>query len=453
MKTKDLGPIVIADMGHTRPHFWTLATVGTLHLALTALVLSLPEPAFEPRVLETVEIVTLNDGSTPAAVAPPPTPAPLPETNAAPNLAATPPDQTTPAPLPSPLPTSSKAETRQQETALPPRPMVQDTSPVQVAEPVTPASDEPAPIPFEPIPAPPANPVTLAPARPVLVRPDAQRLKIEAGQLATRTQPNVQANPDLRLPDPVEAEVDEPFRPAPVPDLAPPPAYALPAPARAPLVPRASTDPIRLPRNAAPLPNVQVPQIRSSDLKLPEPAVERAASGGSGAANGAASGAANGANSAGGSGAGAAAATGGVTSLSGGMIAGGAPATANGVASGASGGQPSGTGVLPRRPGGAGVKQEFPTGVGDSVLSRMARTSECAQINRPRDAKCPTWDPIEGRSPRQAQPIPVPVPKDAAPARFAPGTNPLPLCKPGTPQAQFGLSCLPRDDGPGIPKP
>ncbi len=463
LRTKDLGPIVISDLGHSRPHFWTIATVGTVHLILSALLLTSTGPLLESNFLDNVEIVTLPQASDPAQQAPvpvQPTPAPaVPMSEPAdqsvePPLEATqsppPPAETTVAP-PVPLP---PAPTKQVAPEVPKAPPVLAQANNPKSE-VAPAPvEEVAPIPFKPIAAPLPKPVTLRPAAPILNQPTPEALQLKGQRLKSVTAPSVQAPQNLRVPDAVvEEEQPAPYQPGALPTLAPAAAPNLRTLPNRPITATPTqAAPLALPKSQIALPKVQVPQIKASDLRVPDEQAVADASGGNAAAAGGANGggAASQANAQAGAGT-----SGGVTSLGGSFAGGGAAPTASG--GGSNGGQTAAgsgapTGILPRRPGGAGVKTEFPTGVGGNLLSKMARTGECAQINRQRDGKCPDWDPIDGRNPREQKPIPVAVPKDAASGRYPLGTNPLPLCKPGTPQAQFGLSCLPRDDGPGIPK-
>lgn len=98
------------------------------------------------------------------------------------------------------------------------------------------------------------------------------------------------------------------------------------------------------------------------------------------------------------------------------------------------------------------MRQAFPRGEGNTILDKMDKTYDCSRLNRERDARCPTWDPIEGRNSLGAAAIEVAVPKGLPKLRNPIGTNPLPVCPPGTPGNQMGLSCLPTREGPGIPK-
>ncbi|MFN7497185.1 MAG: hypothetical protein ACK5SF_07230 [Hyphomonadaceae bacterium] len=461
MRTKELGPIVISDLGHSRPHFWTIATVGTVHLVLSALLLTSTGPILESNFLDNVEIVTLPQSSdaTQAPVPVQPTPAPAIPSSAPPEQSVEPPleamqppapaaEATIPPPVaPPPAPTKQVAP----ETPKAPPVLAQANNPKPVAAPVP--VEEVAPIPFKPIAAPLPKPVTLRPAAPTLTQPTPEALQIKGQRLKANTAPTVQANPTLRVPDAVKEDEPAPYQPAPLPSLAPAAAPNLRTLPNRPITATPTqAAPLALPKSQIALPKVQVPQIKASDLRVPDEQAVADASGGNAAAAGGSAGGGATSQATAQTGAGTA---GGVTSLGGSFAGGGAAPTASGGSS--NGGQTAAgsgapTGILPRRPGGAGVKTEFPTGVGGNLLSKMARTGECAQINRQRDGKCPDWDPIDGRNPREQKPIPVAVPKDAAPGRYPLGTNPLPLCKPGTPQAQFGLSCLPRDDGPGIPK-
>jgi hypothetical protein len=467
LHTKDLGPIVISDLGHSRPHFWTIATVGTIHLVLSALLLTSTEPPLVSNFLDDVEIVTLPQAAeaarqaiVPAQPSPKrqlPASEPLqdseqPLSQIAPppsfaEFAAAPPIVNPPVPPPS-APMKQTAP----EVAKTPPVLSQAKNPKPEAAPVP--VEEAAPIPFEPIAAPLPKPVTLRPAVPILTQPTPDALQLKGQKLKAATTPTLRAPQNLGVPDRVEDEEPSPYQPGPLPTLAPAAAPNLRTLPNRPITATPTqAAPLALQKSQLALPKVQVPQIRALDLRVPdEQAVAESSAGNAAAAGG---------SSAGGTarqaGAQAGAGTvGGVTSLGGTFASGGAasgPVGGGGQAGAQAISGPGGaSGTLPRRPGGAGVKTEFPTGVGGSLLSKMARTGECAQINRQRDGKCPEWDPIDGRSPRLAKPIPVAGPKDAAPGRYPLGANPLPLCKPGTPQAQFGLSCLPRDDGPGIPK-
>ncbi len=457
MRTKDLGPIVISDLGHSRPHFWTLATVGTVHLILSAVLLTSTGPLLEPDFLDTVEIVTLPQTADTRTKAPAPT-----EPTPAPVLPmAEPPAETLPAPPP-PIEAPVPPPTLTPPIPPPPAPTKQVAPDVPKAPPVLSQANNPkedvapapveeaAPIPFKPIAAPLPKPVTLRPASPILIQPTPEALQLKGQRLKAATAPVVQATPNLQVPDAVEEEEPPPYQPSPLPTLAPAAAPNLRTLPNRPITATPTqAAPLALPKSQVALPKVQVPQIKAADLRLPEEQAVASASGGNAAAAGGTSG--GGATSQASAQAGVGT-SGGVTSLGGSLAGGGASPSSGGGGQAGSQASAGSSGALPRRPGGAGVKTEFPTGVGGTLLSKMARTGECAQISRDRDGKCPDWDPIDGRSPRLAKPMPVAVPKDAAPGRYPLGSNPLPLCKPGTPQAQFGLSCLPRDDGPGIPK-
>jgi hypothetical protein len=82
----------------------------------------------------------------------------------------------------------------------------------------------------------------------------------------------------------------------------------------------------------------------------------------------------------------------------------------------------------------------------------MNKTFDCSRMGRERDERCPEFSPMEGRNARGAASFEVPVPKGLPQLRNPLGTNPLPVCPPGTPGSQMGLSCLPSREGPGIPK-
>ena len=448
---------MISDLGHSRPHFWTIATVGTVHLILSAVLLTSTGPLLEPDFLDNVEIVTLPqtaDTQTKAPAPTEPTPAPV-------VPMAEPPAETLPAPPPPiealvPPPTLTPpippppAPTKQVAPDVPKAPPVLSQANNRKADVAPAPMEEAAPIPFKPIAAPLPKPVTLRPASPILTQPTPEALQLKGQRLKAATAPAVQATPNLQVPDAVEDEEPPPYQPSPLPTLAPAAAPNLRTLPNRPITATPTqAAPLALPKSQVVLPKVQVPQINAADLRVPEEQAVASASGGNAAAAGGTSGggATSQANAQSGVGT-----SGGVTSLGGSLAGGGASPSSGGGGQAGSQASAGSSGALPRRPGGAGVKTEFPTGVGGTLLSKMARTGECAQINRDRDGKCPDWDPIDGRSPRLAKPMPVAVPKDAAPGRYPLGSNPLPLCKPGTPQAQFGLSCLPRDDGPGIPK-
>jgi hypothetical protein len=455
LRTKDLGPIVISDLGHSRPQFWTIATVGTVHLILSAVLLTSTSPLLEPDFLDNVEIVTLPQTADTQTKAPVPTelsPAPVVPMAEPPQQRVEPPAEMIPAPPPpveAPIP-PPPAQTKQVAPEVPKAPPVLSHANTLKAD-VTPAPvEEVAPIPFKPIAAPLPKPVTLRPASPILTQPAPDALQLKGQRLKDATAPAVQATPNLQVPDAVEDEVPPPYQPSPLPTLAPAAAPNLRTLPNRPITATPTQGaPMALPKSQVALPKVQVPQIKAADLRVPEEQAAANVAGGNAAAAGGTSGggAASQASAQAGIGT-----SGGVTSLGGSFAGGGASPSSGGGGQGGSQTTAGSSGALPRRPGGAGVKTEFPTGVGGTLLSKMARTGECAQISRDRDGKCPDWDPIDGRSPRLAKPMPVAVPKDAAPGRYPLGSNPLPLCKPGTPQAQFGLSCLPRDDGPGIPK-
>ncbi|WP_240006711.1 hypothetical protein [Pseudaquidulcibacter saccharophilus] len=113
----------------------------------------------------------------------------------------------------------------------------------------------------------------------------------------------------------------------------------------------------------------------------------------------------------------------GVTAIGGG----GAPARG-----GASGG------VLPNAPKSYGGRNVFEENENGSLLARMGRTADCASLNRQRDEKCPNWEPLDGHLGGKIAP-------KVQPQYKAPPTHvdPLPVCPPGTPKSNFGLSCLP----------
>ncbi|MFN5551599.1 MAG: hypothetical protein ACK5BF_01885, partial [Hyphomonadaceae bacterium] len=221
MRTKELGPIVISDLGHSRPHFWTIATVGTVHLVLSALLLTSTGPILESNFLDNVEIVTLPQSSdaTQAPVPVQPTPAPAIPSSAPPEQSVEPPleamqppapaaEATIPPPVaPPPAPTKQVAP----ETPKAPPVLAQANNPKPVAAPVP--VEEVAPIPFKPIAAPLPKPVTLRPAAPTLTQPTPEALQIKGQRLKANTAPTVQANPNLRVPDAVKEDEPAPYQP------------------------------------------------------------------------------------------------------------------------------------------------------------------------------------------------------------------------------------------------
>lgn len=119
--------------------------------------------------------------------------------------------------------------------------------------------------------------------------------------------------------------------------------------------------------------------------------------------------------------------TSGVTSIAGGEPAAGGN---NGSAS---------SGVLPRQPRGAVPSQGvFNNNGASGGLAGMRRIGECAELNRERSDRCPDWNPLE---PNRRQNIAQPIPKGVV--SRTPPADPLPLCPPGTPHSNFGITCLP----------
>ncbi|MEY3235093.1 MAG: hypothetical protein RL230_2364, partial [Pseudomonadota bacterium] len=280
MRTKDLGPIVISDLGHSRPQFWTIATVGTVHLILSAVLLTSTGPLLEPGFLDNVEIVTLPQTADTQTKAPVPTernPAPVVPMAEPPQQRVEPPAEIIPVPPPpveAPIP-PPPAPTKQVAPEVPKAPPVLSQANNLKAD-VAPAPvEEVAPIPFKPIAAPLPKPVTLRPASPILTQPTPEALQVKGQRLKASSAPAVQAAPNLQVPDMVEDEEPPPYQPSPLPTLAPASA------------PNLRTLPNR-PITATPaLPKVQVPQIKAADLRVPEePAVANASGGNAAAAGG-----------------------------------------------------------------------------------------------------------------------------------------------------------------------
>ncbi len=425
MSSTDLGPIAITDIGGGRPPIWTFGAVGTAHVLVSALILSYTSPIILPDFLENVEIVTLKEAAPPGLEA---------KSAARPDV----PEKVAPA-LPQPdalAPTEAVQLEAEKTSPIPPVVPVQApvTAPTQsnvVRAQGVELAQEPVPIPKSVAPlksqapevtqalpnlSPPLPALRpMAPASPVLRQPPPAPLQLQGKALKANADPALPKAAEIKIPDASVADVPAPTPPAPL--VVPKPQLALP--------------------------KVQVPRIPKFDVRLPEPALAPPPAGAESIAGAGAKAAANSPASTGASGAIPKA-----NASTGASITTGVPN--QGVAAASTG---TGGGTLPRRPGGTGVTGVFPSGQGSGLLGRMARTTECAKINRERDSECPDWDPLEGGSPRNAKSFTIAVPKDAAPGRYAIGTNPLPLCPKGTPQAQFGLSCLPRDDGPGIPRP
>jgi hypothetical protein len=450
-----------------------------------------PPPALPP-VLNSVDVVTFPDGVATPAPTPQETPpvqrlptlpteqVAAPKAPLVPKLGPKPTDRRTPAtlspepaPIPVPIPVPATPQVAKADT-VPPRPAIR---PLPIPAPTPTQTTQAVPVP-RPVPVPvpvPAQvqepisvqvpvlafnpvPITIEPAPPsqTLAQPAAEPLNIRGSQLKLRQAATLKPVRPL--------EVAAPLAPTPVPSpqATPPTTFARPPSPPPPAFVAPKTAPLTIPRAKAPLPKVQVPRIAATDLRLPEVQVsgESAAppaapsgvtsvsgglpsSGGSGArSNPSPSGLAPSGSGSSGGPAGQSGTTGGGNSTA-------ASGTPNGSNSGASGP----TGILPRRPGGASVRQPFPTGDNYTLVGKMDKIYDCSRLNRERDARCPNWDPIEGRNSQGAASMAVPEPKGLPKLRNPIGTNPLPLCPPGTPGNQMGLSCLPSREGPGIPRP
>lgn len=482
------------DAGDWRPRYWTLACVSTFHLILAATFITATPKLPEPPVFNVVDVVTFPDGtrSDPAPsvpvdsvaeqmrdsepdtqtlkirvdprfgprpsdkrVPPPPVvlpPPPVPEPAIEP-LTNSEPQPPLPAPVPAPIPTPPKVPPAATPEAV--------TLPARLPVPVP----APTPTAVEPVPARVINPT------PTLVQPPPTPLSIRADKLKinqNRALKPVQT-PNLTLP-PLQSATPAPLSPASTPqavqDSAPVQQPSRPRSPPPPAFMGAAPTPLTPAKQTRALPKVQVPRVRAQDIAIPDvqlatPAAPSASTGTSGpsgvtslAPTGSGTGGGqNGVGAGGGRASGGAATSGGSAaggSSAGGASSGGSPAIPQ---SGNNGGSSvvGGSGALPRRPGGAGVRQEFPRD-DTSLLGRMDKTFDCSRVGRERDARCPEWTPMEGRNGRGAAPIPVPVPQGLPKLRAPAGTNPLPICPPGTPGSQMGLSCLPSREGPTIPK-
>lgn len=471
-----------------------------LHLILAATLLTAIPTPMPRRPINVVDVVTFPDGVS-SPITPQLDEAPvelkqtapqdevqLPKAQVDPILGPKPTDRRPP-PKPeakiAPTPPIAKPEAAPTPLPAPPPPPT-EPPPVE-PKPVEPAPrtvTKPASVPVQ---VPPQAIEKTAPAAPSLVQPDAAPLSFSSAKLKLKQAAALKLTPPLKLNappvEPLPKAQPSPSQntaaPAPAAQIVPAPVRPLPAaqprsPVATPFVePRAA--PLAISKARPLLPKVQVPRIAAVDLRLPEvqPAAPPPPQSTTGTAAGAqpagvtsvassapartrAQGGAGGpspSNSAGGGGSptGGGNGSAGGASASGNISGSGGPAGTTGGSSGGSSG--SSSGVLPRRPGGASVRQAFPRGDDSTVLGRMDRTYDCSRLNRERDARCPNWDPIEGRNQQGAGSIEVAVPKGLPKLRNPIGTNPLPTCPPGTPGNQMGLSCLPTREGPGIPRP
>lgn len=501
------------DPGEWRPRYWTLASVSIFHLILAATLITATPKLPEPTVFNAVDVVTFPDGTTsnpdpqtpaePVELTPPKADPiiPLPNVRVDPKFGPRPTDRRTPptpvqkieptppTPLPVPEPVLSQASEPEPPKAEPIRPRPVPLTPAPQASPLPKAEAVPKRVP-EPIAVPVPVPVTTpplaapsptpVPARqtpptPTLVQPPPTPLNIRADKLKVNQNPAIKPAQVRAIPSPAPPTLPTPVPGAPInttpglpkqtasptPKAAPSPPAAI---VRAPSPPPpafvgAAPAPLAPARDTRALPKVQVPRVRATDLRLPEAqaagpsssaATSSAAAGVTSLApGGAPSRAANGGGAPSSGGSGGSGGTGGTAGGSG-QAGGGAPIVGGAGGAGGAAGGPSG--ILPRRPGGASVREAFPRSDG-SLLGRMDQTFDCSRIGRDRDPRCPDWAPMEGRNSRGAATYEVPVPKGITPPRYATGTNPMPPCPPGTPGNQMGLSCLPSRDGPGIPKP
>jgi hypothetical protein len=476
------------DPGDWRPRYWTLACVSTFHLILAATLITATPKLPEPTVFNAVDVVTFPDGTTsnpdpsippePVTLTPPETAQPksttpisLPQVRVDPRFGPRPTDKRVlpepepprpiPVPVPVPVPVAKLAP-------LTPAPQA---SPAPRTEVVPKAVPTPAPAPVPEAVQQPVSPRQNAPT-PTLIQPPPNPLSIRADKLKINQNPALKPVQTRVIPLPAPPALPKPVVAPGLPKqvAAPTPAPAQPAPpvvVRTPSPPPpafvgAAPAPLTPARDTRALPKVQVPRVRATDLRLPE--VQAAGAGASAPAGSAtpagvtsltpnrpvvAGGGGSSGSGEGGSGAtGGSGGSGGTAGGSG--AAGGAPSASGGQSGGGGGGGPSG--ILPRRPGGASVREAFPRS-NSTLLGKMDTTFDCSRIGRDRDARCPEWTPMDGRNGKGAATYEVPVPKGITPPRYATGTNPLPPCPPGTPGNQMGLSCLPSREGPGIPRP
>ncbi|GIU67402.1 hypothetical protein [Candidatus Phycosocius spiralis] len=414
MTTTDLGPITITDIGDARPPVWTFSAVLTAHIFVSALILHYTSPITIPKFADRIDIVTLED------VVPllphinpevPPNTAPImpkPDAVVVPEAAApvnhnTSPTQPSIAKQPHIAePTRSNVirvpdvDSNQQPTPVP-KSVTPLKSPLPGTTPILPKDLPPTDQAIAPLPAKRPNDQP----SPMLREPPPASLQIQGKNSTPNATPALPKAAEVTMTNPIQREVAK------------------------------SSSPSETPKPQLALPKVQVPRIPQLDRRQPESAIATPTAEGEKIAPTGAIGEGQKVNG-----------TTGAT-ITQGMPNQGADTALTG----------GGGGSLPRRLGGAGVTGIFPSSQNNDILSRMARSGECARINRPRDAKCPDWKPLEATSTRPNKSYSIAVPKDAAPGRYEIGTNPLPLCAKGTPQAQFGLSCLPSMEGPGIPKP
>jgi hypothetical protein len=454
--------------GEWRPRYWTIACVGTVHLLCAAIILTATPTPMPPPVLNSVDVVTFSDGQrtrTDAPSAPvdlaqdrPDTPPPLitPQNRTIRDIGPQPIDKSQRVTLPEDaVPRAADALSVQDTPPFPPPVPANQTipAPSPLPLPTSRAVPEPEPVPtrqpsqpLDPVPdmTPTPQSVQLKSKQfpPALEQPAANPLVIGAEKLKLKQAPALKPVRATNVP-----------APSPLPKSNPTPAP-----------PPATTDrpvaPLNLPKSATQLPNVQLPRVNAPDLRLPDVQADTEIGNPASPTTGVTSVSApagQGANgrptspqSSNGAGAnGAAGSNGAASPLSGTAVGGGnsgAATVGSGAGAGAGAGGPSG--VLPRRPGGASVREAFPRGNSGTIIGKMDKTYDCSRLNRERDARCPNWDPIEGRNSQGLGGFEVPVPKGLPKLRNPIGTNPLPLCPRGTPGSQFGLSCLPSNDGP-----
>jgi hypothetical protein len=444
------------EAGDNAARVWSLCCAMFAHVLLAVLVLTakLPDPV-QPN-FQVVELVTLNEAPAVAALAPESVekrtsilgPKPTDRRQSRPDAVT--PDIVPDPPVPLELPIDQlRAPTKPPVLATPPlsvpaleplpTPKVLPPLP-QIPVPVPEPAPAPEPLPDEESAPPPpvlpqnitASSVTIAPSRARnevrLNQPTGNALAIGGAKLKLPSAPAVQAAPLKPVPEVLPLQAPTPI-PAPTPPM--------------PKIQRLNLPPSRLALPKVQVPRVEVPSLpetaeAADTVVAAPPAPPSSLNSGVTAVTSTQVAAQSGQSRASG------------PVASGGGATGNSGTGSNGVGSGSDAGS---VGVLPRRPLGSGVRTPFPRGNGDNLLEQMDETFDCSRFNPERDARCPQRVPIEGATSRGGNPLPVPVPKDLPKQRYPIGTNPMPVCPPGTRANQFGLSCLPIEEGPGIPKP
>lgn len=378
-------PYLIVRESNMHPHTrqWTWASALILHFGFFMALLTIPPIELPPKNIVKVEIIN--------------TPAPIPnETPVEPSkiIAQPKPDLAQPVP-------EKTVET--------------EPAPQQKLEPVPDIAIKPPPL-DAPLPDAIVNPINLE---------NAKKLKTPAPKQLTQTLPTIEDEPEEQITVPNL----RPIAPTPKANL-----QSRQIELQRPVVPKQIAGQSKLKKQQ--ISKIQAPNVRPIDIEElnrleAQRALEAArqseaapntapkVSGGELAPSGGGAPVASGGPPAGPSG---------VTSV----VGGGIPA--------ASGGAPSGgSAPLPRQPRGpVPGRNVFENGEASGGLAGMRRIGECAEINRERSDRCPDWNPLE---PGRRNKVDVPVPKSVIPRKTP--TDPLPLCPPGTPHSNFGITCLP----------